>query len=383
MKHRYVGFGEEAAHGTPVAAVVWVDDESTSLDPPEDSVLIWQGSSGQARQVAAGGYQTDGDIALLLDDVVSGWWWKWLLGHYATVGTAVGGGLSSTLTAGAAAGDTTITVDSAMNGTANDYVQVGTGDTAEVHQIQALDGLDITLGSPLRFAHAGGEAVTEVTAPYTHTFTDSGQATLHPFTTRIGKDLFEHVFAGCVLGEVEITVEDSFVTASLNVLASRDSKGALPASVTYSEGNVFASHHVTAQINAVDESARVEQLKLTAGNGASLGRGVGSRHPNRGYRGAVAVEGELTLAFTDLQELERFWGDAGGPAATISEFPITINIGDNIDLVLPRVVYTKSGQPKEGPDRIMQTVGFTGLEEISGEGALQVVLVTDQPRYGA
>lgn len=384
---RYVGLVSESVHGTPKAAKHYLDPESSSLDSASDQASIFAGASGLDRQVAPAPYMVEGDIVAALDDIISGFYFYHLLGQYSTVGTPVAGGGNSDLTAPAAAGATQIQIDSNLNFEVEDEVQIGTGNTAEVQQIQQIEGEEapytITLMEALRFDHEAEETVQQVTGKYTHIFTKSLVPLLLPFTARVGKDLFEHVFSGCVLDSLEIEIAADIIKATLGIAASKDSKGVLPADVDFNEGNIFAPHNVTASINGEDASVRVEELNLSIANNADLesGRTIGARFPRRGYRGALEVTGDISLAFIDTAELERFWGSHDGPTSgELIEFPLTINIGENLDISFPRVVYTSMGQPLGGRDRIEQEGSFQALVDASGEGPVIITLVNDLPR---
>lgn len=383
---RYLRLVEETQHGTAVAGGIYADPQSTSLDSPDDQALVWASASGVDRQVAAGPYVMEGDVVLPLDDIISGFLFKWLLGAYSTAGTAVGGGGNTTLSAAAAAGDTIIAVTDATNFAVGDKVQVGTGNTAEVHEIQAIAAPNITLTTTLRFAHAAGEAAKEVTSPYTHQFFRGTSPLLTPFTLGIGKDVFEHIFAGCVANQLEIEVGDEIIAATLGVQASKDSKGSLATDVTFGEGNLYAPHDVTASIAGTDRSTRVNGLTLTINHNADLesGRGIGSRFPRRGYRGQLTVEGELSLAFIDTEELERYWSAIGAtePGTTLATFALDINFGSGLDISLPRVIYTAAGQPLSGQGRIEQTVAFRALYDAgSSSGPILITLTNNRAEY--
>lgn len=383
---RYVRLVEETTHGTPVAGGVYADPQSVTLDPPDDQALIWPSASGVDRQLAAGPYISEGDVVLPLDDVVLGYLLKWLLGQYTTTGTAVGGGGNTTLSGAAAKGDTIISVADALNFAVADKVQIGTGNVAEVHEIQAINGTDLTLTKALRFAHAAAETVTEVTSPYTHQFSRGSNQILTPFTVGVGKDIYEHIFAGCIANQLQIEVADEISALTLGVLASKDSKGALASAVTFGEGNLFAPHDVTGSIAGTDESARILGLSLTLNHNADLegGRGIGSRFPRRGFRGQLTVEGELTLTFIDTQELERFWSAPGatGPGNTLATPSLDLNFGSGLDISLPRVTYTGVGQPVSGAGRIEQTVNFRALYDAgSSSGPILVTLTNNQAEY--
>lgn len=101
------------------------------------------------------------------------------LGTSATTGTDVGGGGGSTITGAHGKGQRSILVTAGNLYDNGDYIQIGTGTTAEVRQIisgAGADGLAETfiLNYPLMFAHATLEALNEVTSPYTHTISESG-----------------------------------------------------------------------------------------------------------------------------------------------------------------------------------------------------------------
>jgi len=60
-----------------------------------------------------------------------------------------------------------------------------------------------------------------------HEIYASDNTDLPSFTARLGKDLFEHVFAGCKINSLEISVEDSFCQATAELIAVKDSKAVL------------------------------------------------------------------------------------------------------------------------------------------------------------
>lgn len=64
-----------------------LDPESAALDPESDDKLIYEGMSGIDRIAKLGVYSTSGSITLPLDDLATGWFWKWLLGGYEVEGT--------------------------------------------------------------------------------------------------------------------------------------------------------------------------------------------------------------------------------------------------------------------------------------------------------
>ena len=136
---------------------MWLDDES------------WQGNMGDLQGVyqgpLIGGLDIGGDV---FGDVLGHFIYN-LMGDYLSSGTAASP--ASTLNGGVSAGASSITLTSGTSVTANMYMQIGTGLTAEIVQINSIGSSPtFSLISPLRFAHLTGAAVTNTTAPYTHVF---------------------------------------------------------------------------------------------------------------------------------------------------------------------------------------------------------------------
>lgn len=85
---RYLMIGEEDEYG--VEALNFpetVDPETASIDPAGDDKLIYEGMGGLDRRAGLGVYSTAGDITIPLDNLVSGWFFKWALGGYEVSGT--------------------------------------------------------------------------------------------------------------------------------------------------------------------------------------------------------------------------------------------------------------------------------------------------------
>jgi hypothetical protein len=110
-----------------------------------------------------------------------------LFGDYSATGSTPTN--STTTSAPAVVGATTLTV-TAITGFANGQaVQVGTGATAEVVVLSAVpSGSTLTFANnPLRFAHASSATVATVVAPFTHKFAllnagNNGQPQTHTLT---------------------------------------------------------------------------------------------------------------------------------------------------------------------------------------------------------
>src|SRR5580698_10160838 len=183
---------------------MWLDDTS------------WQGNMGDLQGVyqgpLIGGLDIGGDV---FGDVLGHFVYN-LMGDYTCSGTSATP--TTTLNGGVSAGASSITLASGTSVTANMYMQVGTGITAEIVQINSIaSSPTFTLISPLRFAHLTGVAVTNTTAPYTHVFSllngltgaanGSGQGPTHTITdvTGIPATAFARQYAYSCVQELTFT----------------------------------------------------------------------------------------------------------------------------------------------------------------------------------
>jgi len=237
---------------------------------------------------------------------------------------------------------------------------------------------------PWFFKWALGGYSKQGEGPYTHTFFPQQSPLMKSFTARVGKDIFEHVFTGMVVSTLELALEDQLLLGTVEMLGGRDEKGTLADPVNFTQGPVYAFHEVNATVDGVDESAALETFTLTIETGADneAGRTIGSRFPRRAYRGALVVEAEMTLGFFSTSQLERFWGTPTGPTiGDLQEFPMTINVGPNIDIVIPRGIYTAMEQPVAGRERIEQTATLRGLVAADGTGPIQISITNSKESY--
>jgi len=229
----------------------------------------------------------------------------------------------------------------------------------------------------------GGYEVTG-SGPYTHRFYPSPRALMQPFTVRVGKDIFEHIYSGCVVSTLGIEYDREFVNGNVEIISGRDSQQTVVEGPEFTQGNVYAGCNVTVEIDATDQSTYVETFTLNIETGADSESGitVGSRYPRRSFQGAVMVELEMTMSFFDTSQLELFWGDPAGPlGCNVGDFPMTIHVGDNVDIVLPRLTYTNVSIPLPGRDRIEQTVTARGLVAADGSGPVEFSITNDIESY--
>lgn len=198
----------------------------------------------------------------------------------------------------------------------------------------------------------------------TNKFFPQRKPTLTSFTAWTGRDVMEQVFLGNVVEELELEVEDEWAMLTVSTVGAKDKKGTLEDTLDYDEGDVFAAPSVEIERGQTDLTAHVDAMTLTIETGADMeeAHGPGSRFPKRAYTGEMVVELEMEIGFTQLDQLESFWGGTNGPSESdIEDFSLTLHVGQDIDIILPRAVYIQSQQPVEGRDHITQTVVARGL----------------------
>ena len=100
-------------------------------------------------------------------ELLNGYPLRFPLGTVSTTGTDGGTG-GSTVDGIIYAGQYEFDITDATGYAVSDYIQVGTGATAEVRKITALSSNNIFVDYPFLFEHADDEACNEVVAPYTH-----------------------------------------------------------------------------------------------------------------------------------------------------------------------------------------------------------------------
>jgi hypothetical protein len=300
---RYCGIAEEVTYGqTPApAAAVHLDITGSTLDPPADTNIIYDGGARRsARIYRPGFYAPAGNVVYGADIRTVGWFLKWVLGNYL-------------------------------------------------------------------FTTNGGTGTLNL-----HEFYGSHDTILPSFCARVGKDIFEHVFSGCILNSLEINVGDALCMLTADIVAQKDSKAALEeGELLFPDEYPLAFHEVTAYLIGTPDtniSAKVKELTLSINNNASAdqGRHVGNRHPAR----IPANDRETTLTMEMFHEdtamLERLWGASTGPAAAGSTeygIKLVIDSGEygSLTITLPKVVNTHSQQQPSGRSEMGLSVPVRAL----------------------
>ena len=342
---RYAGFGEETLYGTAVPAVVHVDIASATLDSPSDTESYYAGGLGRGTRTRRPGYYApSGNLVYGWDIRTIARLLRWTLGGYRfttgptftlTTSTAISDIINTTAPHGFAAGNRvrfpTLTGGAGLV-VSTDYFVIAANLAATTFQVSATLGgtafnftTDITAGT-----------VTRWPANLHETFA-APVSLLPSFTTRIGKDTFEHVFAGCIADSLELNLSDDFLLATMGVTAQRDSRAALQAISTLLLPGLplLAFHEVTLSLpTTTDVSPIVRNLSLSINNNArpEAGRTIGSRFPRRIPVGEREVTISAGLVFENTAQLERLWGAVDGPAAGgATDFPARIIADAGVD----------------------------------------------------
>lgn len=217
-----------------------------------------------------------------------------------------------------------------------------------------------------------------------HTFNPSDDVHLPSATFRAGKDKFEHVFPGCVISQMEISVSDGLAMVNITVVGGKDAKDPLKDKneLILSETFPIAFHEVNVMLNNDPEkTSQVESLTITVNNNADAEAGIalGSRFPKRIFAGNIDIDVSMDVAFDSMDEKEVFWGGQDGPSeGEITSIPmeVTMTSGDtgSLTILMPRVVYNSVQIQPSGRDRIVQSVDASAYFDDTSETEMSVEL---------
>lgn len=180
-----------------------------------------------------------------------------------------------------------------------------------------------TIGYFLKFA-LGGYEFTEgalETDENIHEFWATPGYTLPSFNARVGKDTFEHIFLGCVIDKLGLSIENELATIKADMLAQRDQQGALRETLNDPDPDLYplAFYNSKVELGGTDVSQDVRKFTWDYANGikAEEGQGLGSRFPYymKGRAGSCDVGLKLYDDSVDL--LQDFWGNDTGPADSV------------------------------------------------------------------
>ena len=384
---RYLAVGEESEFGLLAQPVAFLDYLSASLEAPSDPLLFYEGAGGRGNRVAVPGpYIPSGDLQFGVDPIEAIRFVKWGLGRYGHVGTAVSPAVETALDGEVDAGDTTVNVDDASSLSVDDYVQIGGGIGGDVGKITGISTNELTLELGLMHPHADDSEVVKVESPFTHIFGPTAEIALPSFTARIGKNVFEHTFAGATVSGLRFSVDRGFLTCTVNVQAQKDSHAGLNAGGKSFPSTVYNFRQATTLIADVEESSNVESLELEIANGITAESGIrfGSRFTQEFPVEGIEVSGSLTLAFPDTDEYRRFWGSLNGAQESgASPFKLEqqFRSGDDwLKFIMASAYWTQVSTPVSGRGRITQAVQFVSLVDPIWD-VINVEAINSKDRY--
>jgi len=222
---------------------------------------------------------------------------------------------------------------------------------------------------------------------FTHTFRPLN--TLDSFTTRVGKDLFEHCFLGCKVNTLEISCnKGEFAKMTAGIVGQQDKENTLETSYTVDRTSYF---NFAQCVITIPGSANIENFSLTINNNLSGDDGIqlGSRFPGFIEPSMRNIEYTADHTFDSADLIEDFWG--GTTPTSVDTFLVTITLtGSTITdtattysvvLTLPALFYTGSSQPVSLRDRVVQAVSGNAKYDSTAGYALQGAVTNAKEVY--
>ena len=393
---RYVGVAPEVSFSPPNFSntIHFIEPSSVSLDSPRGS-LLFHGATGtrDLRTSAPSAYIPSGSMETVVDLDSVGSLLRGVLGLHFGVGTA--DTASTTLTADAAIGDTELSVGDGTGFSGDDYIQVGNSDQDPELGRVTSDGVDttnntLTLTEPVLKSHSSGHAVSEVTAPFTHSFKRTKEQNLPSYTYYIGSGFVERYFKGVTINRLAFTQQRELLTVSADLLAAREyQKDLATFSKSYSNDIVGLRYISYFQLENPFKNLKpeAEAFSIEINNNIDENSGIrfGSRFPTEFEVQGFDVTGSFTLAFRSLEQYQNFWGATDGPdedVGTTNE--LTIEWGRNsksLRLNIPKLQYESLGAPISGRDRLTQEIGYRGLYQAGADSSVVATLINSIPRH--
>ena len=197
---------------------------------------------------------------------------------------------------------------------------------------------------------------------------------LPSFTAYVGKDDgntndFEHVFYGCVVTKLSLSLSDGIAVATMSVQAQKDGKNPLKSEseIEIDDTYPIAFYEAQTKMGTTDISSRTTSLdfefdnKVTATNGQAFNSMFPYRLPSSGKEPTV----KTTVFYTGYDLLVQFWGSNNGPVCNTTYNNYTVIFTDENDNVL--TLYF----PKFSLNSVPQTI--EGSEEIKQDLALKIL----------
>ena len=232
----------------------------------------------------------------------------------------------------------------------------------------------------------GKETHSGAADPYTHTFTPLAAQNLPSLTIYVNRSVIQHQFLGCTVRRLRLTLERGIVMGVVDIVAARDKKATIDATVRTYPAELFTARHGALTI-VDDVSALTELFEVTIENAVDVEDGVrqGSRFPAEFPVAGIDVTGRVRLAFKTQAEYTRFWGGAEGPSeTTAATFAIvetlTYSATRTLTITCSKAKWTRIATPITGRDRIRQDLEFRALWDVT-DNVIKVVVKNAHSSY--
>ena len=233
--------------------------------------------------------------------------------------------------------------------------------------------LDVNSISEFLYFTLGTETV--VTANTKYLIYAGSSRILPSFTAYVGKDDgnpndFEHIFYGCVISKLSLSLSDGLATATISIQAQKDGKASLKAesAISIAESYPIAFYEAETSLGSTDLTARTTSFEFEFDNGidAKNGQAFGSMFPYKLTSSGKTPTIKTDVFYQGYDFLVKFWGNSSGPTCgtTYEAYKIEFTDEDENELTLlfPKVALKTSSAPVEGTDEIKQSLEFNVLK---------------------
>lgn len=207
-------------------------------------------------------------------------------------------------------------------------------------------------------------------APNTHEFYATPEYELPSFTSRTGKDTFEHVVTGCIVDKLAINVENELANCKIDLFGQKDKQADLRTTLNEPDADLYplAFYNASTELEGVDISADVKSWAWEYANGVKVedGRGQGSRFPYSIKPGAGSTSLGIKLEDDCKEKIKDYWGNDAGPS-TNAHVPFNMEtIFDSgafgsMEVLFPQCYYKKVPTDIKGADPRIPDISV-GLE---------------------
>lgn len=195
------------------------------------------------------------------------------------------------------------------------------------------------------------------------------------FTAYVGKDDgnlndYEHIFYGCAINKLTISLSDGIATATIGLVCKKDGKAALKSEseIDIADTYPLAFYEAQTKMGNVDLTARTTSFEWEFNNNvaATSGQAFGNMHPYRLISSGKDSTVKSDVFYNGSDFLVKFWGSESGPTCntTYENYRIlfTDEVGNTLTLFFPKIAIDSAEAPIEGSDEIKQSLELKVLK---------------------